>query len=93
MKSLALLTLLSSTLKEVQTEFTNWDYKNNGLDWPTLASVAGIKNQCGKSNPFQSPIDLRTMDHSNPWQDKYETDEYEFQQYNQSYANILGPNI
>jgi len=44
MKSLALLTLLSSTLKEVQTEFTNWDYKNNGLDWPTLATVAGFNN-------------------------------------------------
>jgi len=58
-----------------------WNYENNGLDWPEYTSTSGFRNQCGKNN-FQSPIDLRTMDHSNPWQDKYEVDEYDYANYN-----------
>ena len=34
----------------------DWNYKNNGLDWPYLTNVKD--NSCGKTK--QSPIDLPT---------------------------------
>ena len=95
MKSLALFALLFAVPKEVLARNFNkntWNYENNGLDWPSYTSTSSFNNQCGKSD-FQSPIDLRTSDHSNPWPQKYEADEYENGNYNQSYVNILGPQI
>ena len=84
MKNLGLLALLFASSEEVQAKIFNkntWNYENNGLDWPEYAKTSSFNNQCGKTD-FQSPIDLRTSDHSNPWPDVYETDEYDYANYN-----------
>lgn len=36
---------------------------------------------------------MRTLDHSNPFPNVYEVDNYEYNQYNQSYKNILFPKV
>ena len=56
-------------------EFT---YERNGLDWPDTWEL------CGQGP--QSPIDLRTDKHSDPFPHNY--DEHE---YIQSYVNLLEP--
>ena len=57
-KSLAATALFSAV--DAASDTIKYAYLSNGDDWKYISD-----SQCGESN--QSPIDLRTMDHSNPF--------------------------
>ena len=62
-KSLAVAALLSLTSVKAATDAVKWSYVANGADWPLIKAK---DFECHKGN--QSPIDLRTDMHSQPFQ-------------------------
>lgn len=59
-------------------ELLKFDYIHNGLDWPD--------NFPGCQGDYQSPIDLRTENHSDPFPVNYDDHDY-----TQSYIGLLEP--
>ena len=59
-KSLAVAALLSLGTVKSATDAVAWSYLSNGADWVLISDFV-----CDKNN--QSPIDLRTEDHFEPF--------------------------
>lgn len=61
LRNVAVAALLSFGSVQAATDDVKWSYLSNGADWVLLKGTT----ECDKTN--QSPIDLRTQDHYNPF--------------------------